>query len=134
MRGIALVSGAMRGAWLGTLLALAASAPLTAMGQDGDARRGRKLATTHCARCHVVGDFNPYGGVGSTPSFQRLVRFPDYLERFQTFFERPPHPPFVRVPDVERRSNLPANATEFEITPDNIDDIIAFVESLKEED
>ncbi len=52
---------------------------------EGDAGAGRKIAETHCARCHVVGDFNPMGGIGSTPSFQLLAKRNDWLERFENF-------------------------------------------------
>ena len=45
----------------------------------GDAEAGRKISETHCARCHVVGDFNPMGGIGSTPSFQLLAKRPVQL-------------------------------------------------------
>lgn len=74
---------------------------------SGDPNAGRMVARQHCARCHVIGDFNPYGGIGSTPSFQLLARRSDWLERFQTFYERRPHPVFVRVPDVPRWTKLP---------------------------
>ena len=99
----------------------------------GDAEAGRKIAQTHCARCHVVGDFNPMGGIGSTPSFQLLAKRDDRLERFGTFFERRPHPVFVRVPDVARWTKLPSNVKEFTVTPANLDDVIAFVETLRPE-
>ncbi len=98
---------------------------------EGDAEAGRKIAETHCARCHVIGDFNPMGGIGSTPSFQLLAKRDDRLERFGTFFDRRPHPVFVRVPDVARWTELPSHVTEFTVTPANIDDIIAFVETLR---
>ncbi len=45
---------------------------------------GRKMPLEHCARGHVIGDFNPFGGIGSTPSFQLLAKRSDWLERFQT--------------------------------------------------
>ena len=96
----------------------------------GDAAAGRKISETHCARCHVIGDFNPMGGIGSTQSFQLLAKRGDWRERFETFFERRPHPVFVRVPDVARWTELPSHVTEFEVTPANIDDIVAFVETL----
>ncbi|MDH3593683.1 MAG: c-type cytochrome [Rhodospirillales bacterium] len=105
--------------------------PLSASRAQGDVAAGRKLAVQHCARCHVVGDHNPYGGIGSTPSFQLLARRADYLERFQTFFERRPHPVYVRVPDTERLTDLPSFVAEFTVTPNNIEDLIAFVETLK---
>jgi mono/diheme cytochrome c family protein len=96
----------------------------------GDAEAGRKISETHCARCHVVGDFNPMGGIGSTPSFQLLAKRNDWLARFGTFFERRPHPVFVRVPGVARWTKLPSHVKEFTVTPANIGDILAFVETL----
>ncbi len=98
---------------------------------DGDWANGRKIAVEHCARCHVVGDFNPFGGIGSTPSFQLLAKRDDWLERYQTFYERRPHPVFVHVPGVPRWTKLPSHVKEFRVTPENIQDIIAFVETLR---
>ncbi len=98
---------------------------------DGDLEAGRKMSVKHCARCHVIGDFNPFGGIGSTPSFQLLANRNDWLERFQTFYERRPHPVFVRVPGVPRWTKLPSYAKEFRVTPENIQDIIAFAETLR---
>jgi mono/diheme cytochrome c family protein len=105
--------------------------PLSAPRAQDDAAAGRKLAVQHCARCHVVGDHNPYGGIGSTPSFQWLAKRADYLERFSTFFERRPHPVYVRVPGTERLTDLPSFVAEFTVTPRDIEDLIAFVETLK---
>ncbi|MEM7750848.1 MAG: cytochrome c, partial [Pseudomonadota bacterium] len=52
---------------------------------EGNVENGRKISETHCARCHVIGDYNKFGGIGSTPSFQLLVkRRPDYAARFET--------------------------------------------------
>ena len=110
---------------------IAASFPISPAGAEGGAEIGRKFAETHCARCQVVGDFNPMGGIGSTPSFQLLAKRNDWLERFETFFERRPHPVFVRVPDVPRWTKLPSHVKEFRVTPENIQDIIAFVETLR---
>lgn len=101
--------------------------------EDGDADAGRKLAERHCSRCHVVGDFNRYGGIDSTPSFQLLARRDDWRERFQTFYERRPHPVFVQVPDVERWTDIPSHVAEFKVTPQNIDDLVAFVKTLQPE-
>ena len=112
---------------------LAASLPIVPAWAGGDAGAGRKISETHCARCHVVGDFNPMGCIGSTPSFQLLAKRDDWLERFETFFERRPPPVFVRVPGVARWTELPSHVTEFEVTPANLDDIIAFVETLQPE-
>lgn len=91
---------------------------------------GEKLATQHCARCHVVGTANPHGGINSTPSFQLLARRDDWRERFQTFYARRPHPVFVRVPDVVPWTDLPSPVEPFTITPVEIEDIIDFVDTL----
>ena len=97
----------------------------------GDVAKGREVAIKYCSRCHVVGDYNRLGGIDSTPSFQLLARRDDVADRVRTFHARPPHPVFVRVPGVARRSNAPAYAAEFTVTPGDIDNLVAFVLSLK---
>ena len=98
----------------------------------GDVAKGRLLADKYCARCHVVGPQNRLGGIDSTPSFFLLGSRAKYLDRLATFFERRPHPAFVRVPGVARWSNAPAYASEFVITPGNIEDLLSYVRSLKD--
>ena len=115
---------------LAVAILVVACLPAAPVWAGGDVAAGRKISETHCARCHVVGDLNPMGGIGSTPSFQLLAKRGDWRERFKTFFERRPHPVFVRVPGVARWTELPSHVKEFEVTPANIDDIVAFVETL----
>lgn len=98
---------------------------------EGDPKKGQELAETHCARCHVVGNFNKFGGIGSTPSFQVIAGMKDGMERFQTFYERRPHPAFVTVPDVPKWSKAPPYAIPFTVTAEAIDDLLAFVEGLE---
>lgn len=96
---------------------------------------GRALSEQHCARCHVVGDFNKFGGIGSTPSFQLLVNaFEDWSERFETFHARRPHPAFVRVAgfDYPDPTVIPPNAAPVEIELNDIAAIRAFAETLKD--
>lgn len=101
---------------------------------EGDLEKGRELSITHCARCHVIGPFNKFGGIGSTPSFRGIKGMDDGMERFQTFYERRPHPAFVRIPDVPRWSKAPAYTTEFTMTVEAIDDLMAYVETIEELD
>ena len=54
----------------------------------GDREKGRDIARRHCARCHVIGDQDRMGGIGSTPSFPLLRRMGDWRERFGTFYNR----------------------------------------------
>lgn len=110
------------------LLAGIGSAPSRAEGDPGE---GQRLAEKHCSRCHVIGDFNRYGGIGSTPSFQLLAKRDDWLERFQTFYERRPHPVFVRIPGVEPWTELPSHVATFEVERENIEDLIEFVRTLR---
>ena len=96
----------------------------------GDVDKGRRLAEVHCARCHVIGDFNRMGGIGSTPSFQGLKTLADWRERFRTFYARPPHLAFVRVEGIAPRTKLPAYAAEIKLTLDDVEDVFAFVKTL----
>lgn len=98
---------------------------------EGDAAKGRDIAVTHCARCHVIPDHDRYGGIDSTPSFKLLARRGDYLERLQSFYARPPHPVFVRVPGVPPPTGNPAFVAAFEVRPEQIEDLIAFVETIR---
>ena len=103
-------------------------------GADGDAAKGRVIAADHCTRCHVVGNLNKFGGIGSTPSFQLIAGMEDGMERFQTFYARRPHPNFVRVPDLPRFSNAPPYAIPFTVTEIGIQNLMTFVKTLKVRD
>jgi len=96
----------------------------------GDAEKGRALAVRHCSRCHVVGDFNPTGGIGSTPSFQVLRTMKDWRERFESFYARRPHPVHVRVDGLPTLTDLPPNATPFTLTIEDLGHILAFAETI----
>ena len=44
---------------------------------------------------------------------------------------RAPHPVFVDVPGVPRRTEIPALVAKFTVSPENIEDIIALVKTLE---
>jgi len=96
-----------------------------------DPKKGREIAIKHCSRCHVIGNYNRFGGTGNTPSFQWLTKVRDYEERMRTFYARPPHPEYVRVPGVPPLTKLPPTVTPFTITEKEIEDLLAFVKTLK---
>ena len=79
------------------LLSVAVIMPGMAM---ADVERGRQVAATHCTRCHVVGDINPYGGIESTPSFIGMKRLADWERCYAEFYILPPHPALVRIEEV----------------------------------
>ena len=101
---------------------------------SGDIGKGRTIAADHCMRCHVVGNLNKFGGIGSTPSFQLIAGMEDGMERFRTFYARHPHPNFVRVPDLPRFSKAPPYAIPFTVTESGIEHLMAFVKTLKVKD
>ena len=109
---------------------LAAVMATSAASAEGSVAEGRKLAINFCARCHVIGEYNRLGGIDSTPSFYSLAQRSDFVERLQTFYERRPHPVFVRVPGVPRWSNAPPYATPFTVEIGQIDDLIAYMRDL----
>ena len=95
--------------------------------------RGRDIVRQHCTRCHVVPDMNPYGGIGSTPSFSAMKWLEDWARRFEIFYILPPHPSLVRIMGVseERNASLPAFNKEIILKLEDIEDILEFVKTLK---
>ncbi len=114
------------------LLLVIAVLPLAAPARAaGDSDKGRDLARQHCVRCHVVEGSNSFAGIGSTPSFMILAKRSDWRERFETFFARPPHPVFIRLPGVEKLTDLPSAAAEIELELEDVDHLTAYAESLR---
>lgn len=115
------------------ILGLLVISALPVAAQEGNVEKGKRIAEQHCSRCHVVGDFNPSGGIASTPSFRLLVRRrPDYKDRFRTFYTRRPHPAFLTIKGLGRlMEHLPANAAPVELTLEDVKDMVAFAVKLK---
>ena len=103
----------------------------SAQAQDRLRQRGAEIADRHCGRCHVVDTTNRMRGISSTPSFPLLVRaLPDWRERFRTFFARRPHPAVIRVEGVAPPTNDPPATVPVELTPEDVDAIVAYAEAL----
>jgi len=98
----------------------------------GDAALGEKVSLTQCGRCHVVNDSNRMSAIGSTPSFALMRTFPDWQERFETFFMLRPHPAFTQVTDITEpfAAHLPSPIAPIEVTWDEIEAITAYVGSI----
>ncbi len=98
------------------------------------ADEGRALAEEHCVRCHVIDPASPFSGIGSTPSFQLLVTaFPDWKERFETFYGRLPHPSVIRFEGVAPLTEDPPTFKPVELKLEDVDAIVAFAVSLNEQ-
>ena len=119
--------------WLSVAgVAVWAVAMAAAPSARADADHGRDIAATHCTRCHVVGDINPYGGIESTPSFIGMKYLADWERRFEEFYVLPPHPALVRISEVSaaRSEDRPAFVHEIVLTLQDVDDILDFVRTL----
>ncbi|PLX38150.1 MAG: hypothetical protein C0606_07925 [Hyphomicrobiales bacterium] len=88
--------------------------------------RGKELSIKHCAACHVIGDYNKFGGIGSTPSFRVLASMKDGRERYETFHTRNPHQSITFLPDQKPPTDLPLRVQPIEIDYDDIIAIAAY--------
>ena len=118
--------------WALVAVALLGAPTDAAWAQSNDPSRGETLAIKHCALCHVVGSFNKFGGIGSTPSFQLLASMKDGRERFETFFARLPHRSFVFLPDQEPPTALPTAVPKVHISHEDVGAIAGFAMTLKD--
>ena len=81
---------------MGKFPALAFLAIVTATAvQAGELAKGKALAVKFCARCHVIDHENPFGGIGSSPSFPVMAKYAEmFRPRIRTFQARRPHAQF----------------------------------------
>ena len=107
-------------------------APIRTTILSGDAALGEGVSLEKCGRCHVVNEKNRMNAIGSTPSFALMRTFPDWQERFETFFILNPHPAFTQVEDVTEpfAENLPSPIAPVEVTLDEIEAITAYVGTI----
>lgn len=103
---------------------------------DGDAAEGARLSEIHCGRCHVVHPDRRLKSIGSTPSFMLMRTFDDWDSRFAAFFALKPHPAFTQVQGVTEPfpENRPSPIVPLEMTLDDIDAILAYVQMLEPAD
>ncbi len=103
---------------------------------EGDAGEGLRLSSLHCGRCHVVSEANRMNAIGSTPSFHVLRAMADWDRRFRAFFALNPHPAFTQVAEVTEPFAIdrPPPISPVEITLDDLDAILAYVNRLEPAD
>jgi cytochrome c553 len=83
----------------------------------GDPLRGREISETLCGRCHAWDPERPWNSIGSTPSFMWMARNLDFWrERVLSVTDRRPH-----------------IAQKFEVTAQDLEDVLAYIETLKPE-
>ena len=126
------------GAFIGPLIAmicLTGGAAVRAE-QAGLLKQGEQLVRQHCTRCHVVGDLNKYGGIGSTPSFGAIKSLPDWQDRFAAFWSLLPHPSVVQVEGIspERPKGVLATTKQIVLTPAEVEAILAYIDTVPVKD
>jgi mono/diheme cytochrome c family protein len=90
---------------------------MAASAAEGDSAAGREVAIKTCARCHVIGDYNPMGGIGSTPSFWIMARKPQtYTAKILTVTRRRPH-----------------RGMGLEVTPKELEQVRAYIATQKQD-
>lgn len=116
--------------------AASAGPQVTAAPLSGNASRGEILSYSNCGRCHVIGARNRMNGIGSTPSFAVLRSFADWKHRFLSFYALNPHPSFSQVTGVTAPFDeaLPPPISPLVLTLDQLDDIIAFTDTIEPAD
>ena len=98
-------------------LCLVLPAAETTRAEEGDAVAGKKKAIEICARCHVIGSHNPYGGINSTPSFWIMQEKPHvYDEKLLSVTNRRPH---IGI------------GLDQEVTLKDLEDILSYVHTLR---
>ena len=126
------------GAFIGPLIAVFCLTGGSAVRaeQAGLLKQGEQLVHQHCTRCHVVGDLNKYGGIGSTPSFGAIKSLPDWQDRFAAFWSLLPHPSVVQVEGIspERPKGLLATTKQIVLTPAEVEAILAYIDTVPVKD
>ncbi len=104
--------------------------------RDGDAARGEKLSMRLCGRCHVVSEENRMKGIDSTPSFFALRSLKDWMERFDLFYLRNPHPAFTQLDKVSEPfvPSRPSPIQPLRMSTDDLENILAYVSKLEPAD
>ena len=95
--------------------ALASLAPFAALA--GDAASGEEIARTWCSACHIVADDQTSGSV-DVPTFRTIAQQRGYTAADLRTFLANPHP---KMPPMS-------------LTRREIDDIVAYLDSLKTPD
>lgn len=99
-----------------SLLAMTAFIATAALGEDGDAYRGARVAQSWCANCHVIAPFGPSRAGDAAPPFPAIANHPGMTRaRLSGWLQNlRPHTQMPKL-NLSRR---------------DIDDLIAYILSL----
>jgi len=97
-----------------------------------DWRPGEKLTYVNCGRCHVIGERNRMGGIGSTPGFAVMRNWVDWESKMRVFYTLNPHPAFTQVEGVTDPfpAGRPSPIHPIELTEGEIERIVEYARSI----
>jgi len=106
------------------------------MAEDAVMLAGKKATVFHCGRCHVVPGGNPFGSIGSTPSFAVMRNYAEWRARFAAFYTEPPHVAITQIEGVTEPfdPSRPSPIAPMVMTEEDVAAIIAFVETIEPKD
>ena len=119
----------------GTALAIACGLAATpAAAQDW--APGERLTLVNCGRCHVIGERNRMGGIGSTPKFATIRTWPDWEARMKGFYALNPHPAFTQVDGVTEPfpESRPSPIHPIRVTLEEIERIVDYARTIEPSD
>jgi len=121
------------------ILAALVALPLCAVPSGASAEqysRTEKFVFVNCGRCHVLGEINRMGGIGSTPSFAAIRTLDDWEERMRRFYTLNPHPAFTQIESVTAPfpENRPSPIHPITLTLKQIEVIVEFARGIKPKD
>ena len=107
-----------------------------AFADDALVKTGQKTTIFNCGRCHVVPGGNPYGSIGSTPSFAVMRNYEDWKERFEAFYTEPPHIAVTQIEGITEDFDpaRPPPMAPMLLTEADLEAIMAFVETIEPKD
>jgi len=102
----------------------------------GDWAPGEKLTYVNCGRCHVIGERNRMGGIGSTPGFAVIRTWPDWEAKMRGFYALNPHPAFTQIAGVTEpfAANLPSPIHPIRLTEAEIERIVEYARGVEPAD
>lgn len=89
--------------------------PAAAQPEPGDPASGLRLSATWCANCHRVAPGGPGPSTDAAPTFRAIAQMPSTTSMSLRVFLQTPHP------------NMP----DYRLTREELDDVVAYLISLK---
>lgn len=101
--------------------------------QAADWAAGEKLTFINCGRCHVIGERNRMGGIGSTPGFAVIRTWENWEEKMESFYTLNPHPAFTQIEGVTPPfpENRPSPIHPISLTLEQLDIIIDYARTVE---